>query len=79
MFLVARNIPDNRLAALVHMHMLDADQLGASLGPPNRGLLTPFPCGEEARPKFMSSKGTAHEDDHCCFGGHCGRVHHGAC
>ena len=43
MFLVARNIPDNRLAALVHMHMLDADQLGASLGPPNRGLLNSFP------------------------------------
>ena len=34
MFFVARgNIPDDRLAALIHMHMLDADQL-RSPGPP---------------------------------------------
>ena len=32
MFFVARrNIPDDRLAALIHMHMLDADELRATL------------------------------------------------
>jgi len=31
MFFVARNIPDHRLAALIHMDVHHADELGAAL------------------------------------------------
>ena len=37
-FVAGRNIPDDRLAALIHMHMLDADELRATLAQPPQSL-----------------------------------------
>ena len=37
-FIARRNIPDNRLAALIHMHVLDAHELRAALAQPPQSL-----------------------------------------